>query len=267
MRTRKINRRREKEGEPKKRRRGAVEEGDTSTAAPLSKGYLNKFKLDSAKDRKLIYFPLVTEEGGIKIKTMDIFTVKFGKKLSDGKWHNFHMPEDDELYEACLEHPSLEVQTIRFALLLEIGTDDKGNMLKSKDCPYSWSWLKMTDSMLDTLGDLELDAEDLGADALSGVDIKVKADRKGSTDKYTPPILYVGGKSVVLRNKLEATHKDIVKEAEELWSTLEFVVAPKEEDDVIEALIDSGEDEEAEDRAGRRGGRAKRKKKFNKKDF
>lgn len=257
------------------KRRGGVKEEGMSSASNLGGGYINKFKLEAAKDKQLIMFPVVNEHGEPRVKTIEHFACKYGSKLSDGKWHSFQLPDSDEAYEMALENPNLEKTTTRFALVLIYDTNNKGKVdSKASGVGYYYAWLKVSDFVKGSISDVYEENDE----TLKGQDIIVKLAAKDNALKmqemiYTLP-RSTGG--VAKKNKASSSFRDITKEAEEIWGTLEDRVVRRYEDDEVIALVDdySEPDEEERPRRGSsRSGRGsktsatKKKRRFNKKDF
>lgn len=263
-----TSRRGAKESTPK-RKRGVSEEGGMSSASDLGGGYINKFKIEAAKDKHLIMFPVTTEDGEPKVKTIEHFACKFGSKLSDGKWHSFQLPEGDEAYEMCLANENLEKIKTRFALVLVYDTDTKGKPKDSDGIGYSYSWLKVSDFVKNSVVELYEDADD----NLTGQDIMVKLTAKENSLKmqemqYTLPRTSGG---YAKKNKCSSNWKAIQAEAEEIWETLEDKVVRQYQDDEIIALVDNYDTEEEDERPARKSSSRRssttKKRRFSKKDF
>jgi len=257
--------------ETTKRKRGVSEDGGMSSANNLGGGYINKFKIEAAKDKHLLMFPAVTGDGEPKVKTIEHFACKYGTKLSDGKWHTFQLPESDEAYEMCVENENLELVKTRFALVLVYDTDTKGKPKGTSGIAYHYAWLKVSDFVKNSVVELYDDSDD----DLTGQDITVKLTAKDNSLKmqemqYGLPRTNGG---YAKKNKCTSSWKEIQKEASEIWSTLEDKVVRLYKDDEIIALVDNYDaDEEEDDRPRRRSktarGTAKTKKRrFSKKDF
>lgn len=254
-----------------KRRRGVSEEGGMSSASDLGGGYINKFKIEAAKDKHLIMFPVTTEDGEPRVKTIEHFACKFGTKLSDGKWHSFQLPESDEAYEMCLSNENLDKVKTRFALVLVYDTDTKGVPRDSSSIGYSYAWLKVSDFVKNSVVELYDDSDG----NLTGQDIMVKLTAKENSLKmqemqYTLPRT-TGG--YAKKNKCSSNWSAIQKEAQEIWDTLEDRVVRQYQDDEIIALVDNYDTNEEEDRPARKTASKKgstsstKKRRFSKKDF
>lgn len=258
--------------EAPRKRRGVSEEGGMASTADLGGGYINKFKIEAAKNKHLIMFPVVTADGEPKVKTIEHFACNFGSKLSDGKWHSFQLPESDEVYEACLNNSQLEKVKTRFALILVYDTDTHGKTKGIENISYYYAWLKVSDFVKNSVVELLEDSEG----SLTGQDITVKLTAKDNSLKMQE-MLYVlprtsGG--FAKKGKCTLDWRAIQKEAAEIWANLEDRVVRQYKDDEILALVDNYDTDEEDDApvrksASRRGsaGTTTKKKKFSRKDF
>lgn len=251
---------------PTTKRRGAVEESDFASAKDMKSGYINKLKIETAKQKLLITFPL-TSDGVPRLKTLQHFTCKFGTTLSDGKWHQFQLPEDDDVFEQCKAHKSLELTTTRFALVAVMDTDQRG-IPATKDVGYTFAWLKVTDYVKNSILDV---IEESDSQSLEGIDLIVKLNAKDNALKMQDMVYSVKGKSLAFTGKLNVSKKEFLTAAEEAWEGLENRVVSIEDDDTILALIDDYEEEpEVPRRSSAKGKENKaptRSRRFNSKDF
>ena len=126
-------------------RRGNVAEESMGRVKDLPSPYINKIKLEQPKQKALITFPMCDSDGTPLVKSVEHFVTKFGKKLSDDKWHSFQLPDDDDLYEECISYPDLDLVTTRFALIAIYDTDSKAIPTTARGIGYTFAWLKVSD--------------------------------------------------------------------------------------------------------------------------
>ena len=242
--------------EKSKKRRGVR---DSSVGEVKYKSFTNKIKFENKKDIKYLAFPLLSKEGDPIVKEIDCFSVIDQAKLSDGKWHQFQLPEDDELYEECKKHPLLKESTVRAVLVVVF----EGDLLKKKkDIGYHYEYISLTKTrqeMLEELKDEAVDEE--GYKDLSEALIRGKLNSGDNSQKMQTFGLALKGDNPAVKGKATATWKEILKGAEEEWDRMNETLVKIEEDDVIRVLLDTDEDEEE----GSRKKKSKDKKKKSKK--
>lgn len=254
---------RNRKEKPVKRKRGVSEESGLNTTPDINNGFINKMVIDEVKQRLLITFPLTTGDNDPKVKIIEHFCTKYGETLSDGKWHSFQLPEDDDVYEACLNNNKLELTKTRFALALIYETDSRGKVRTKNNVNYFYAWVKVTDFVKNSIIELYEDA----GDTLKGVDITVKLSAKENALKMKDYQFNISSeKGIAISNKAKLRWKDIQKEAQEIWDNLEERVVRIEEDDTILALVENYEDDDEPRRKSKKAPTT-RKRKFSKKDL
>jgi hypothetical protein len=247
----------------KRKKRGAIEE--TTKTTSIKAGVVKALKFESKKDRFMVHFPLVGEEGSPRIKTVGGFGVKFGMGLSDGKFHQFQYPDDDAVYDACLACPALEEVEVKFTL---VAVYDSAK--PKKGAGYEFAYLKLTNNRLKQINELLEELSDDDIESIQDVDIAIKLSTEDNALQFQSMNFLAKGESLLMNGNADTKTKDYLKEAESVWSDLEDKVMAIEDDDTILALLDIDDNEGKKKKKKGRKAKTKdkaKKKKFSKKDM
>jgi hypothetical protein len=237
-----------------KKRRGIRE---SSMEDVEYKSFTKKIKFENKKDIKYLAFPLLDKKGNVRVKEIDCFSVVDQGKLSDGKWHQFQLPESDEMYEKCKAHPLLKESTVRAVLVIVFD----GDLTKvKKDIGYGFEYISLTKTRHEMIKELSEEVIDEGYNDIGEALIRAKLNTGENSLKMQTFGLQIKGDNPALKGKCTSTWREIQKEASEEWEKMNTTLVKIEEDDVLEVLLDTDEGEE--------GSRKKKsKKKSKKRDF
>jgi len=193
------------------------------------------FKVDDKKQKKRIGFPLSTPDGGVAMVKVHYFKAKFGTTLADGKWHSFQAPTDEDLLEACRNHPLLDEKTERATIVIVYDTNSKGAVYgKGADIGYELLAMKINNPKLIELQDIDEDED------LTAIDLTVRLDP--AKDIKFQDMRFKSAGDALWSGEMDMD--EIVEEAKDLSKKLKEVIAYKYDNDKIEALIGDGEEDD-----------------------
>jgi len=225
--------------------------------------YMRRLKFEKESDKFNLSFPLVNEEGDVRVYEIPYFKVKHGKTLADGKWHSFQLPEDDEVYEMCKNHPYLEEVVDRVALIVVYDADLRK---QKKDIPYHFEYMKLTETRAKLLDEMIDEALDEGYESIDQCLILAKLNKSKNAVKMQDFTMLLKGDSPAYNNRCVKKNKDILKEAEQVWKELPEKVVTIEDDDTIITLLDV-EEEEEDSKPRRRKKSPAKKRRMSRKDL